>query len=146
YADRLLVELVQNAADSAAQAGVPGTLRFRLIQEPESGWVLSAANTGAPLDAAGVDTLTALRASAKRDGTTAGRFGVGFSAGLAVSDAPELRSRTGGSRCPAEDTRRLGATVPHLAEEMARRSGAVPVTRLPWPAPTPRAEGFGAEV
>lgn len=146
YADRLLVELVQNAADSAAQAGVPGTLRFRLIQEPECGWVLSAANTGAPLDAAGVDTLTALRASAKRDGTTAGRFGVGFSAVLAVSDAPELRSRTGGIRFSAEETRRLVATVPHLAEEMARRSGAVPVTRLPWPAPTPPAEGFDAEV
>src|SRR3954462_12976134 len=80
YRDRLLVELAQNAADAAVRAGEPGRLRLVL-----RGDVLRAANTGAPLDAAGVQALATLRASAKRDGTaTVGRFGVGFAAVLAV--------------------------------------------------------------
>ncbi|CAM5732041.1 hypothetical protein SHIRM173S_06437 [Streptomyces hirsutus] len=62
YRDRLVVELAQNAADAAARAGVPGRLRLTLRDG-----VLVAANTGAPLDAAGVESLSTLRASAKRD-------------------------------------------------------------------------------
>ena len=62
YRDRLLVELAQNAADAAVRAGVPGRLRLEL-----AGGTLRAANTGAPLDAAGVRGLATLRASAKRD-------------------------------------------------------------------------------
>src|SRR3954463_7768064 len=84
YRDRLLVELAQNAADAAARAGVPGLLRLELA---DGG--LRAANTGAPLDDAGVRALCTLRASAKRDGGgTVGRFGVGFAAVLAVTDEP----------------------------------------------------------
>src|SRR5947209_17842253 len=72
YRDRLLVELAQNAADAARRAGVPGHLRLEL-----DGTVLRAANTGAPLDAAGVRGLATLRASGKRDDPGAvGRFGV----------------------------------------------------------------------
>ena len=59
YRDRLVVELAQNAADAAARAGVPGRLRLTLRYN-----VLVAANTGAPLDAAGVESLATLRASA----------------------------------------------------------------------------------
>ena len=106
YADRLVVELAQNASDAAARAGVPGALRFAYADG-----VLSVANTGAPLDSAGVDGLTSLRASAKTTGgdarerdtaapgrsfRTVGRFGVGFAAVLAVSDEPEVRSHAGG--------------------------------------------------
>src|SRR3954451_22367564 len=81
YRDRLLVELAQNAADAAVPAGVPGRLRLEL-----SGDTLRAANTGAPLDAAGVEGLATLRASGKRDETgTVGRFGVGFPGGLGRS-------------------------------------------------------------
>src|SRR4051794_41535441 len=58
YRDRLLVELAQNAADAAVRRGGPGALRLEL-----SGDVLRAANTGAPLDAAGVQGLATLRAS-----------------------------------------------------------------------------------
>ncbi len=63
YRDRLLVELAQNAADAAARSGVDGRLRLSLVDGQ-----LLAANTGAPLDAAGVEALATLRASAKRDG------------------------------------------------------------------------------
>ena len=62
YRDRVVVELAQNAADAAARAGVPGRLRLTLRDG-----TLVASNTGAPLDAAGVEALSTLRASSKRD-------------------------------------------------------------------------------
>ena len=81
YRDRLLVELAQNAADAAARVGVPRRLRLELAGE-----TLRAANTGAPLDAGGVQGLVTLRASAKRDDEgTVGRFGVGFAAGSSLT-------------------------------------------------------------
>ncbi|MFC9892633.1 sacsin N-terminal ATP-binding-like domain-containing protein [Nocardia sp. NPDC127579] len=90
YRDRVLTELAQNAADAANKAGVPGRLTVRL-----DGRVLSIANTGAPLDLSGVHALTALRASGKADPGAVGRFGVGFTAVLSVSDDIEIRSTTG---------------------------------------------------
>ncbi|HSK25696.1 MAG TPA: hypothetical protein VK894_02145 [Jiangellales bacterium] len=129
YRDRVLVELAQNAADAAARAGVPGRLRLRLRDR-----VLSAANTGSPLDTAGVEGLATLRASAKRDddpAATVGRFGVGFAAVLAVSDDPVVTSRTGAVRWSALEAHGLAAAVPALAEEVERRHGTVPVLRLP---------------
>ena len=92
YRDRVVVELAQNAADAAARAGVPGRLLLRLTTDPATPGrpVLLAANTGAPLDAAGVQALATLRASAKRDGGSVGRFGVGFAAVLGVSDEPAV--------------------------------------------------------
>ncbi|WP_245177077.1 hypothetical protein [Geodermatophilus sp. DF01-2] len=135
YRDRLLVELAQNAADAAARAEVPGRLRLELADDGAGGEVLRAANTGAPLDAAGVQGLASLRASAKRDQPgSVGRFGVGFAAVLAASDEPELRSTTGGVVFSADRTRATVAGVPALTDEVARRGGAVPVLRLPWPA------------
>lgn len=147
YADRLLVELAQNAADAARAAGVPGSLRLRLVDTAD-GVALSAANTGDPLSAAGVDALTSLRASSKRDPDAAsvGRFGVGFAAVLAVSDAPELRSRTGGVRFSAADTGTAIADADHLVAEAARRGGRVPVLRLPWPVAQPPVDGYDTEV
>ena len=62
YRDRLVVELAQNAADAAARAGVTGALLLTLRDD-----VLTASNTGGPLDPAGVEALSTLRASAKRD-------------------------------------------------------------------------------
>ncbi len=142
YRDRLLVELAQNAADAAVRAGEPGRLRLELTDG-----TLRAANTGAPLDAAGVQGLATLRASAKRDETAGvGRFGVGFSAVLAVSDEPAVLSRTGGVRFSADRTRAEVTAVPALAAEVARRDGAVPVLRLPWPAAGRPADGFATEV
>src|SRR5215207_10659914 len=142
YRDRLLVELAQNAADAAVRAGVPGRLRLEL-----AGTTLRAANTGAPLDAGGVQGLATLRASAKRDEAgTVGRFGVGFAAVLAVSDEPAVLSSAGGVRFSAADTRAQLAAVPAVAAEVARRDGAVPVLRLPWRADGIPPEGFATEV
>lgn len=138
YRDRVVVELAQNAADAAARAGLPGRLSLTLRDD-----VLVASNVGAPLDAAGVGSLSTLRASSKRDdesgvggaATTAGRFGVGFAAVLAVSDAPEVLSTSGGVRWQAESALAEATAVPGLAAEVSRRGGHVPVLRLPYPAP-----------
>jgi len=56
YRDRVVVELAQNAADAALRGGVTG--RLRLTRE---GHTLTAANTGAPLDAGGVKVAPAAR-------------------------------------------------------------------------------------
>src|SRR3954466_16212492 len=63
YRDRVLVELAANAADAAAAARVPGRLLFTLDDS-----TLLVSNVGVPLDAAGVESLSTLRASSKRGG------------------------------------------------------------------------------
>lgn len=129
YRDRVIVELAQNAADAAARAGNRGRLRLSL----EAG-ELRAANTGTPLDAAGVESLSTLRASSKRDDVSspAGRFGVGFAAVLAVSDEPSIVSTSGGVRWSRADTVAAVREIAVLAGEVARRGDAVPVLRLPF--------------
>ncbi|MEE2060529.1 sacsin N-terminal ATP-binding-like domain-containing protein [Rhodococcus artemisiae] len=134
YRDRVLTELAQNAADAASRAGIPGTLRVWRV-----GTCLHIANTGAPLDETGVQALTALRASSKTGGV--GRFGVGFTAVLAISDEVEVRSRTGSIRFSAAQTRNVldehGLAVP---------DGSVPTLRLAWPSTTPPSVGNDTEV
>ncbi|MFE6894700.1 sacsin N-terminal ATP-binding-like domain-containing protein [Streptomyces sp. NPDC057694] len=135
YRDRLVVELAQNAADAAARAGAQGRLALTLKDG-----VLAAANTGSPLDATGVESLSTLRASAKRDDaeTATGRFGVGFAAVLAVSDEPAVLGRTGGVRWSLAEARIAAAdtarTSPALGDELRRRDGHVPLLRLPYAA------------
>ncbi|GAB3266022.1 sacsin N-terminal ATP-binding-like domain-containing protein [Kineosporia babensis] len=148
YRDRLVVELAQNAADAAARAGVSGRLLLRLTEPVEGAPVLVAANTGAPLDADGVQALCTLRASAKREGGTVGRFGVGFAAVLAVTDEPAVLSRTGGVRFSAGDTHELirETGVEGLADELQRRDGKVPVLRLPFEAEGEPPEGYDTAV
>jgi hypothetical protein len=129
YRDRVVVELAQNASDAAARAGVDGRLVLSL-----TGDVLTAANTGAPLDPVGVEALSTLRASAKRDEPGAvGRFGVGFAAVLAVTDEPRIASAGGAVRWDAAAARRLAGQVPALRPELERRGGQLPVLRLPFP-------------
>ncbi|MGW4795946.1 sacsin N-terminal ATP-binding-like domain-containing protein, partial [Nonomuraea sp. NPDC004297] len=132
YRDRLIVELAQNAADAALRAGVPGVLRLTL-----RGDVLTAANTGAALDATGVESLSTLRASGKRDEAgAAGRFGVGFAAVVSVCDAPAIGSRGAGAvRWSRTETAALVAEIPALAGELTERGGHVPLLRLPFDEP-----------
>ncbi len=126
YRDRLVVELAQNAVDA-------GGSRLWLRVD---GDVLVAANDGAPLTAAGVVGLSTLRASAKRSGTTVGRYGVGFAAVLAVTDAPSIGSRGLPSvRWSVADTTAEVAAVPALQQELAARGGHVPALRLPFEGP-----------
>lgn len=130
YRDRLVVELLQNAADSTVGAGGGRTkVLFRLRDG-----LLEVANTGGPLTARGVESLATLRASAKRGRTSVGHFGVGFTAVLAVSDEPAIVSRqTGGVRFSRTRSQAEVAAIPALRDELARRQGAVPALRLPWP-------------
>jgi len=151
YRDRVIVELAQNAADAAVRSGESGRLRLTLHDG-----TLVAANTGAPLDAAGVAALSTLRASSKREPSAGasrdtrqaivGRFGVGFAAAAAVSDEPHIASVTGAvawSRIAAGD---LVREIPGLAAELARRSGQLPVLRLPFAAAGVPPEGFATAV
>ncbi len=127
YRDRLLVELAQNAADAAKGDGV---LRVQLTDTE-----LRVANTGEPLTQQGVEALASLRASAKQDGV--GRFGVGFSAVLTVTDAPRIVSTTGAVAFDAHRTR---------AELGPEPAGRVPVLRLAWPTDETPPDGFTTEV
>ncbi len=120
YRDRVIVELAQNAADAAARAGVPGKLRLTLRDG-----VLVAVNTGAPLDAAGVEALSTLRASSKRGGAgdgAVGRFGVGFAAVVAVSDTPRIHTAAGSVSWSRARTRDLVLAMPGAGR---RAGGAV---------------------
>jgi hypothetical protein len=151
YRDRVIVELAQNAADAAARAGVPGRLRLTLRDR-----TLVAANTGAPLDAAGVAALSTLRASSKREPAASairgpreaavGRFGVGFAAAAAVSDEPHIASLTGAVAWSRSAARDLAGEMPDVAAELARRSGQLPVLRLPFAATGAPPAGFATAV
>lgn len=146
YADAWLVELAQNAADAARAAGRPGRLAVDLVAGEAPGGELRVANTGAPLDAAGVAALAALRASAKRDdAASVGRFGIGFTAVLALTDAPRLLGTDGGVAFSAARTAAEVATLPGPAAELARRDEP-PVLRLCWPTAEPPRAGFDTEV
>ncbi len=141
----MLIELAQNAADAAVRAGVAGRLRFEL-----DGTVLRVANTGAPIDAAGVESASTLRASSKRETAAGvvGRFGVGFAATLAVSDEPVIAMRGAAVGWSKVRTVAAVSAVESLAAETDRREQAVPVLRLPFadvetPAPP---VGFDTEV
>ncbi|MET8798635.1 ATP-binding protein [Nocardia sp. NPDC004568] len=141
YRDRLLTELAQNAADAAVKAGVPGRITVAC-----AGRTLSVANTGAPLDTAGVHALTALRASGKSESAgETGRFGVGFTAVLTVSDELEFRSTTGSLRFSRELTREAlrasGVAVP--ADGTAPPP---PALRLAWPVAAAPADGADSEI
>lgn len=148
YASTWVAEVLQNAADAAVAAGAPGRVRAHVHPRRDGGDELRIANTGAPLDAAGVAALASLRASAKRDVTGAtGRFGVGFAAVLAVCTEPRLVTAAGGvafsaSRTAAEVTALGGPAAAELA-----RDPRVPVLRLVWPTDEePPPEGYATEV
>ncbi|MGW4089424.1 sacsin N-terminal ATP-binding-like domain-containing protein [Nocardia sp. NPDC004750] len=141
YRDRLLTELAQNAADAARKAGVDGAVVVWL-----DGRDLHIGNTGAPLDVSGVHALTALRASGKSDGGTVGRFGVGFTAVLAVSDDIELRSVSGSLWFSRAETRNALHRNEIRLPAVDVGEFAPPVLRLAWPIEARPADGLDTEV
>ncbi|MFE3796762.1 sacsin N-terminal ATP-binding-like domain-containing protein [Nocardia tengchongensis] len=140
YRDRLLTELAQNAADAAAKAGVAGRIAVWL-----DGRTLHIANSGAPLDVSGVHALTALRASGKTEGATVGRFGVGFTAVLTVSDEVDFRSTSGSVRFSRAETWALlgvqGIEIPGEPGDFEP-----PALRLAWAIEERPANGFDSEI
>ena len=152
YRDRAVIELAQNAADAAAAAGdQPGGLLLRLTRD-DDGAVLTAANTGAPLTATGVQALASMRASAKSggvgaggpagaavvDGTTVsatggkglvGRFGVGFAAVRALSDELAVVSGAGTGTAASGVAFSAAATRAELERLAQERRGATTAIR-----------------
>ncbi len=141
YRDRVLTELAQNAADAAAKAGVAGRVAVWL-----DGRTLHIANTVVGMDVSGVHALTALRASAKSGADAAvGRFGVGFTAVLSVSEEIEFRSTGGSVRFSRAETWALlgaqGIEIPEVEGEFQP-----PALRLAWAIDEKPAAGFDSEI
>ena len=87
YGRKQLFELIQNGAD--ALLGGAGRIHVVLTKE-----CLYVANEGRPLASEGIGSLMASHLSRKR-GDEIGRFGLGFKSVVAISDRPQIISRTG---------------------------------------------------
>ncbi|WP_062306649.1 DEAD/DEAH box helicase [Demequina subtropica] len=96
YANRTLLELVQNAADALAgtDAHALGDAagRVEIVLDPDMR-TLYCANAGRPFSTTGLTAITMAHLSGKR-GDEIGRFGLGFKSVLAISDAPQVFSRS----------------------------------------------------
>ncbi|MCQ6269110.1 DEAD/DEAH box helicase family protein [Pseudarthrobacter sp. R1] len=95
YANRTLLELVQNAADAMAgseDAGSGDLGRVEIVLDSASR-TLYCANSGRPFSKSGLIAITHAHLSGKR-GDEIGRFGLGFKSVLAVSDSPQVLSRS----------------------------------------------------
>jgi superfamily II DNA or RNA helicase len=94
YANRTLLELVQNAADAIAGSRESGPYqgRVEIVLDADRG-VLYCANAGRPFSKDGLRSITMAHISGKR-GDEIGRFGLGFKSVLAVSDEPQVFSRS----------------------------------------------------
>ncbi|MFG6401240.1 sacsin N-terminal ATP-binding-like domain-containing protein [Microbacterium sp. P04] len=93
YSNRTLLELVQNAADA-----MTGDLddaddgRIEIVLDPATR-TLYCANSGRPFSKTGLIAITHAHLSGKR-GDEIGRFGLGFKSVLAVTDSPQILSRS----------------------------------------------------
>lgn len=134
YANRELLELVQNAADAAAEQGGKGRVRIEI--RPEG---FCVANTGMPFRAGGVRSLMTAHLSDKpeRGATLIGAKGLGFRALLNWSSEPFV---TSGALEIGFSHTHAAAQVTKLAHANARiqklidRSRRMPVPILPFPA------------
>ncbi|WP_083708812.1 sacsin N-terminal ATP-binding-like domain-containing protein [Microbacterium sp. RU1D] len=94
YANRTLLELVQNAADAMAGT-TPGSDelgRVEIVLDPSSK-TLYCANSGRGFSKQGLEAMAHAYLSAKR-GDEIGRFGLGFKSVLALTDSPQVLSRS----------------------------------------------------
>lgn len=87
YGRKQLYELIQNGAD--AMLGEPGRIQVVLTRE-----CLYVANQGRPMTVEGLSSLMGTHLSRKR-GEEIGRFGLGFKSVVAISDRPQILSRSG---------------------------------------------------
>ncbi|WP_335334158.1 sacsin N-terminal ATP-binding-like domain-containing protein [Gordonia phthalatica] len=136
YRDRLFTELCANAADAASAAGIVGHVAICA-----DGAAVRVANTGAPLTADGVRSLTALRVSPKRadpETGTVGRFGMGFRA-TSLASRVVVASRSGSIEFDAARSRAAVA-------ERLPSAATVPAQRLAWPSSAVPADGYDTEV
>jgi len=92
YADRTLLELVQNAADAITTSEDEDLGRVEILLDAKRN-VLYCANSGRPFSEAGLRAVSMAHLSGKR-GDEIGRFGLGFKSVLAVSSHPQIFSRS----------------------------------------------------
>ena len=105
YANRQVVELVQNSADQIAKVG-SGRIYIRLTDSH-----LYCADNGAPLDQDGAKALLFSHLSPKRATAEIGRFGVGFKSVLRVTDKPAVFSRSGSIQFDRQKAKRRITSV-----------------------------------
>lgn len=117
YANRTLLELVQNAADAMAGSNdIDDVGRVEIVLDPVSR-VLYCANSGRPFSKSGLVAITHAHLSGKR-GDEIGRFGLGFKSVLAVSDSPQVLSRSVSFQFNSDQAKStlkgIGASARHL--------------------------------
>ena len=130
YADRQIIELVQNSADALLQA----ESGCRKISIRLAGDRLYCADDGLPVDRSGITALMFAHLSNKRDTAAIGRFGLGFKSVLGVTDAPEFYSRSVSFRFGRKHAKQAIEAV------TGREFQDYPVLRLPEPLDPGRAE------
>ncbi|MGW2836403.1 sacsin N-terminal ATP-binding-like domain-containing protein [Streptomyces sp. NPDC001493] len=94
YSNRTLLELVQNAADAMSDADgrEEGAGRVEIVLDLDRR-TLYCANAGRPFSESGLTAIAHAHLSGKR-GDEIGRFGLGFKSVLAVTQAPQVFSRS----------------------------------------------------
>lgn len=123
YANRTLLELVQNAADAMAGSGGQCEENRVEIVLDEENRTLYCANGGAAFDADGLRAISHAYLSDKR-GDEIGRFGLGFKSVLAVSSYPEVFSRSVSFAFNTDLAKQCLGRV-------SDRRGALPILRTP---------------
>lgn len=160
HSGRLLVELIQNAAD-AVPDGESGELMIRVtglrdrarhsMCEGMDQPVLEVSNTGRALDARGLASMASLRTSTKTDAagdaadSQTGRFGVGFAAVLAACETPYVASAGAAVVFDAARTRTLMASQP-LGEDSPVPADRLPVLRVPHQVDGDAREGYATSI
>ncbi len=121
YANRQIMELVQNGADALSDAQNNGLLRVIL-----TGKYLYCADDGDPIKKDGITALMFSHMSPKRGTKEIGRFGLGFKSVLGVTDDPEFMSRLVSFRFSRGSAKEK---IAHIAPDAER----YPVLRTPEP-------------
>lgn len=145
YAGREILELVQNAADAAAEVGGQGKVRIEINKHG-----LCVANTGQPFRPGGVRSLMTSHTSDKpgRQATLIGAKGLGFRALLNWSSEPFITSgalEIGFSRSFAEKHIEELAVESGTIRKLLGRSDQKPVPVLAFPAVGSAVEDIGGQ-
>lgn len=120
YSRRQVTELVQNAADAIFKSGTTGRIEIRLTDDH-----LYCANDGQEFSKEGIEAITHAYLSDKRGGEI-GRYGLGFKSVLAVSDNPQIFSRSASFEFGSEGAR-------EALEGFGAPEDRLPVLRLATP-------------
>jgi Domain of unknown function (DUF3883) len=134
YADRELLELVQNAADAATEAGEPGRIRIEVTRHG-----ICVANSGMPFNKSGVRSLMTAHTSDKADRqeNLIGAKGLGFRALLNWTAEPYISSgelEIGFNQEHSIKTAREISTQSHKLAQLIESHSPVPAPILPFPA------------